>query len=130
MPNICVVGFDGSFASGVFLIKGLRQKANVTAVFRKKDPKEMWRMCEAEYGFQNIPKADEYIVLSGGALLTTAHLLQGKIKVIITDSLYNNAETRVKIDDVIKKFKVEVFCVPSKWHLCKLFSQTYISAIY
>jgi len=117
MAKICVISIDPTFANGASVVNALREKTEVVAVFQKRDSKGMYKLCNADYGLENIPEVDQYIILGGGTLQRVVDKIGGKVKVVITDTRYRYATN--EIDNLIEKVNAEVFCMPDLWHLCK-----------
>jgi len=117
MAKVCVISIDPTFGNAASLVNALKEKTSVTAIFQKKDFKKMWTFCDAEYGYENIPKAKHYIVVGSGALQRVVNRIEGRVTVIITDTRYRSATQ--KIDQIIEKLNAKVFCMPDLWHLCK-----------
>jgi hypothetical protein len=116
MRKICVISTDPSFFNGHTLVNALRKKVEVIAVFKKKDVKGMWKDVKCLYGYDKIPKVDEYLVISGGCFMEVNHLLSGKVSVILSDTPYRFHHEQ--IDKDITRLKARVFCMPDMFYCC------------
>jgi len=116
--KIALIGIDPSFGNAPGIFKALSIYADVIPVFRQKDPKGMWKHLPALYGYENIPKADLYFIISGECFadLQESHFYPARI--ILTDSYYLN--NYKELNKTLKDYTV--YCMPD---LMKYYGKTH-----
>lgn len=112
-----VLSIDPTFGNSF----GIAEAIEAIPVFRQKDPKGIWKGKTAYYGYENIPKADLYVIVSGQAFHENIYNVMRwrkekiPVKVILGDSYYrNNFEI---LNNLFRDYDIEVFCMPDLYHL-------------
>jgi len=115
-----LISIDPSFGNCVGLYKTLSLNDDVVAVFRQRDPKGFSDKIPCVYGFDNIPNADRYYIVSSDAF-TSTNTPKKKTTVILTDSYY--LQYHKKINQILDGYRV--FCMPDLSKYCTVEHKLY-----
>ena len=107
---IALISIDPSFGNCVGIYKSLLLYDEVTAIFRQKDPKGFHKHIPHMIGYENIPKADQYIIVSSHAYTEVKDKVSGDVRVIVTDSFFMKNDVDLS--------GVMVYCMPDLIHYC------------
>jgi len=120
--NVCIVCINVAFANAAALQNAL----NCNIAIQLPEKKGYGKYLTKEpYNIEKIPDSPHYI-FAGSGILTRIDLsrLEGRKTVIISDSHY--LQETSKIDALIEKYKIEVFCMADLWQYCKFPKKMYI----
>lgn len=112
-----VLSIDPTFGNSF----GIAEAIGAIPCFRQKDPKGIWKGKTAYYGYENIPKADLYVIVSGQCFYEIRDKIiewrskQIPVKVILTDRFYR--EHSEILNAMFNAMDIEVFCMPDLYHL-------------
>jgi len=110
---IALISIDPSFGNCVGIYKALSLRDKVVAVFKQKDEKGFHRQIPYVLGFENIPKADHYFVVSADAYVKIKDRLSKDVTVILTDTYFLKHSKEIDLSGC------RVFCMPDLVHLCE-----------